>query len=170
MKRKEYKYLLHFWVFFGVPCTESSKVLSRPKYWRSLQSWRLEIPKDKIDLRYLFRVACFHHPQITIPNEDKEKRTQFHSHLKKYYSHLRSETKVNGEERKLEVFHPGKRQRERQWNNWGKDKPDFLIFTLYKENKETTAVLELIAKTIKVKSSIFDVAGEFSLQYEIKRV
>lgn len=60
----------------------------------------------------------------------------------------------------MEVFHPGKRQKERQWNTWGKDKPDFLVFTLYKENKETTAVLELIARTIKVKSSIFDVAGK----------
>lgn len=98
--------------------------------------------------------------QITIPDEDKDKRTQFHNHLKKYYPHLRSETKVTGTERQLEVFHPGKRQRERQWNNWGKDKPEFLVFTLYKENKETTAVLELLAKTIRVKSSIFDVAGK----------
>lgn len=66
---------------------------------------------------------------------------------------------MNGTERLLEVFHPGKRQREKLWNTWAKDKPDFLIFTLYKENKETTSVLELVARTIKVKSNIFDVAG-----------
>eukprot|EP01127_Copromyxa_protea_P007970 TRINITY_DN1812_c0_g3_i1.p1 TRINITY_DN1812_c0_g3~~TRINITY_DN1812_c0_g3_i1.p1 ORF type:complete len:726 (+),score=254.94 TRINITY_DN1812_c0_g3_i1:197-2179(+) len=100
-----------------------------------------------------------HRLAISIENEDKEKRTEFHANLKKYHPHLRSETKVEGEVRTLEVFHPGKRQRERQWNDWPKDKPDFLVFTLYKENKETTAVLELIAKTIKVKSNVFDVAG-----------
>eukprot|EP01126_Amoeba_proteus_P021445 TRINITY_DN2179_c0_g1_i10.p1 TRINITY_DN2179_c0_g1~~TRINITY_DN2179_c0_g1_i10.p1 ORF type:complete len:145 (-),score=16.38 TRINITY_DN2179_c0_g1_i10:124-558(-) len=58
------------------------------------------------------------------------------------------------------VFHPGKRQRVKFWDSqWPKDKPDFLMFTLYKENKDTTNALVLISHFLKINPKVFNTSG-----------
>eukprot|EP01126_Amoeba_proteus_P021452 TRINITY_DN2179_c0_g2_i7.p1 TRINITY_DN2179_c0_g2~~TRINITY_DN2179_c0_g2_i7.p1 ORF type:complete len:484 (+),score=65.52 TRINITY_DN2179_c0_g2_i7:72-1523(+) len=98
--------------------------------------------------------------QVKLLQDSKEARTEFHTLLKKILPHLRSETTVVGEERLIMVFHPGKRQRVKFWDSqWPKDKPDFLMFTLYKENKDTTNALVLISHFLKINPKVFNTSG-----------
>jgi tRNA pseudouridine13 synthase len=97
--------------------------------------------------------------KITIPNEDKERRTKFHHLIKKYLPLLNSETTVDGEARTMQVYHIDRKRGHKKWTEWPKTKPNYLQFVLFKENFDSNAALEVLAKALGANSKTFDVSG-----------
>uniref|UniRef100_A0A915PK78 TRUD domain-containing protein n=1 Tax=Setaria digitata TaxID=48799 RepID=A0A915PK78_9BILA len=93
---------------------------------------------------------------VEIPTEgmDKQERTLIHEWIRaRYNGFLDSQTVSNA----IRVVIPDKRNRKRR--TWPASRPDYVHFTLCKENKDTHYALSVISRFLGVKSSSFGICG-----------
>ncbi|KAJ8301532.1 hypothetical protein KUTeg_020519 [Tegillarca granosa] len=93
---------------------------------------------------------------------DKERRTQIHSSIRKCFTGLESSTTEYEGEKVIKVEKTsggGGRSRNRYFNPWPADREDFCKFVLYKTAKDTMNAIWLIAKQLKCNHSLFNYAG-----------
>lgn len=91
---------------------------------------------------------------VNVSGSDKEKRKRMHDLIKKYFPHLTSNTsgkiESNGEKKSLlTVCYQSKNTRAA--NEWPRDRPKYLQFTLYKEGMDQHQVLSLIGRNLRIK-------------------
>uniref|UniRef100_A0A8R1TT44 TRUD domain-containing protein n=1 Tax=Onchocerca volvulus TaxID=6282 RepID=A0A8R1TT44_ONCVO len=93
---------------------------------------------------------------VEIPTEDmdKQKRTLIHEWIRNRYNGLLDSETVG---RAIRILVPCKRTRKRR--TWPADRPDFVHFTLCKENKDTHYALSVISKFLGMKISSFGICG-----------
>ncbi|KAK6111088.1 tRNA pseudouridine synthase TruD family protein [Brugia pahangi] len=93
---------------------------------------------------------------VEIPTEgmDKQKRTVIHDWIRNRYNGLLdSQTVTNA----IQVLVLDKRSRKRRI--WPANRPDYVHFTLCKENKDTHYALSVISKFLGIKNSSFGICG-----------
>eukprot|EP01114_Cavostelium_apophysatum_P021350 TRINITY_DN7428_c0_g1_i3.p1 TRINITY_DN7428_c0_g1~~TRINITY_DN7428_c0_g1_i3.p1 ORF type:complete len:653 (+),score=176.67 TRINITY_DN7428_c0_g1_i3:101-2059(+) len=83
---------------------------------------------------------------------DKDARTKVHGIIKTHFPEFVSEV----EDGKLTLLHCRNAKIKQRSNRSG---PDFLSFVLYKENKETSEVFQILARMLKVRAKQFSFAG-----------
>ncbi|VBB29922.1 unnamed protein product [Acanthocheilonema viteae] len=93
---------------------------------------------------------------VEIPTEgmDKQRRTLIHDWIRNRYSGVLDSQTVAGA---IRVLLPDKRTRKR--STWPTDRPDYVHFTLCKENKDTHYALSVISKLLGIKNSSFGICG-----------
>ncbi|VDO33671.1 unnamed protein product, partial [Onchocerca flexuosa] len=93
---------------------------------------------------------------VEIPTEDmgKQKRTLIHEWIRNRYNGLLESETVG---RAIRVLVPCKQNRKRR--TWPADRPDYVHFTLCKENKDTHYALSVISKFLGMKISSFGICG-----------
>ncbi|VDN57802.1 unnamed protein product [Dracunculus medinensis] len=103
--------------------------------------------KAEIDVKVKNRKGNF------LQNLTKEERTNIHDWIRKSFNDkLSSRTDLG----KITVSHK-KDNRKRKY--WPLDRPDYLHFTLSKENKDSHYALSLLAKFLRVKIANFGICG-----------
>lgn len=92
---------------------------------------------------------------------EKEWRTKFHQFIRIFVPHLHSETKIDTS--KIHLFKPSSSSSNRRDRNkkrgWPSNRPKYLRFVLYKENKDTTEALKVLSQLLKVKPNLFTFGG-----------
>lgn len=92
---------------------------------------------------------------------EKEWRTKFHHFIRSYVPHLQSETNV--ESSSIELFKPSSslsdKYNKKKRKRWPPNKPKYLKFILYKENKDTTEALRVLSQLLRVKPNLFTFGG-----------
>lgn len=88
----------------------------------------------------------------------KEWRTSFHQFIRENFANLRSETKVHDDITEMKVW-VGSKGSDNKRRGWPSDRPKYLRFVLYKENKDTTEAIQILSKLLKVKPNLFTIAG-----------
>eukprot|EP00026_Physarum_polycephalum_P003191 Phypoly_transcript_03201.p1 GENE.Phypoly_transcript_03201~~Phypoly_transcript_03201.p1 ORF type:complete len:782 (+),score=166.52 Phypoly_transcript_03201:136-2481(+) len=90
------------------------------------------------------------------PDEDKLRRTRLHKLVKERFKDTLTET-VDG----AVVVMPASQPRTRRDDNsaWPADKPKYVQFYLYKENRDTMSALVVLAQLLKTTTKAFSFAG-----------
>ncbi|EFO22545.2 tRNA pseudouridine synthase D [Loa loa] len=93
---------------------------------------------------------------VEIPTEgmDKQKRTIIHDWIRNRYNGLLDSQTVTSA---IRVLISNKRTRKRR--TWPVDRPDYVHFTLCKENKDTHYALSVISKFLGIKNTSFGICG-----------
>lgn len=90
----------------------------------------------------------------------KESRTKVHMAIKEHFKQLFAETKkAEGSDEQVFVISYSHKRHRAHFTEWPKDKPDYLKFTLFKENKDLNNVLDVLCKLLRVNSKLFGTAG-----------
>ncbi|VDK76534.1 unnamed protein product [Litomosoides sigmodontis] len=92
--------------------------------------------------------------EIPIESMDKQRRALIHNWIRSRYNGLLDSQTVTGA---IRVLVPDKRARKRR--TWPSDRPDYIHFTLCKENKDTHYALSVISKFLGIKNSSFGICG-----------
>ena len=89
---------------------------------------------------------------------EKPRRTEFHVIMKARYPALVSSV-APGQQQQLQVRN--KTEADRQWEQkkWDKKYPDYLHFTLYKENLESQGALTYIQQALRLRQHSFCICG-----------
>ncbi|KAM3725869.1 putative pseudouridine synthase B0024.11 [Dirofilaria immitis] len=92
--------------------------------------------------------------EIPTKDMDKQNRALIHKWVRnRYHGLLDSQTVTSA----VRIFVPDKRNRKRR--TWPADRPNYVHFTLCKENKDTHYALSVISKFLGVKISSFGICG-----------
>ncbi|KAI0238771.1 TRUD domain-containing protein [Lamellibrachia satsuma] len=89
---------------------------------------------------------------------EKERRSQIHNAIKSAYPQLNGQTLEKDGKKYIEVKYEHADD-HRSRNRWPKERGDYCRFVLYKENKDTSEVVNLIAKFLRMKASCVTYAG-----------
>uniref|UniRef100_A0A0K2V6A6 Pseudouridylate synthase 7 (Putative) [Xenopus (Silurana) tropicalis] n=1 Tax=Lepeophtheirus salmonis TaxID=72036 RepID=A0A0K2V6A6_LEPSM len=95
--------------------------------------------------------------RIDVTSKEKDERRLIHQCIKKHFPNLNSNTIDEGDKKYITVSYIQLKSDRRL--DWPKDRPEFLHFTLYKENLDTFAALSILAKGLNKTASFFSFSG-----------
>lgn len=90
-------------------------------------------------------------------DEDKDRRARIHKAISTGFNGLDSTTVTKDDKKYIQVKIQHNKAHDHK--SWPKSRGDYCRFVLYKENKDTMDAVGLVAKQMRLKSSLFQYAG-----------
>ena len=90
--------------------------------------------------------------KFNVSEQSKEERTRTHALIKTTFSHLATDTEGPNEEgiRNMNVFYSKNRLRNSRFlNEWPKDRPKYLYFTVFKQDLDSTEVFGKLGSSLQ---------------------